>query len=138
MKKSIEENLNRWMGKICDYSNQSSKKWSRKKLKTYWFFFVLGGMAISLEIGVRALQYAKPLEGISRPQITAPYKPAIHPNLNREWFSVLLSRVKAYQSYLDSLSLIDTTRYRAILKSQPFLLDSLHAMETFLIKNIKK
>lgn len=138
MKISIEENMNRWKARICDYLNQSSKKWSKKKLMVYWFFFVLVGVATSLEISVHAVQYSKPVEVISRPKTIEPHRRSALPDFNREWFSALLSKLKAYQAYLDSLSLVDTTKYQAILKSQPFLLDSLQVLETLLVKNIKK
>jgi hypothetical protein len=138
MKKTMEKNLNRWKARICDYLNQSSKNLSTKKWKAYLVFFVLSGTALSMQIGVHALQHTKPLEGFSRPQSALLYKPGSLSDFGVKRFSTLLSRVKTYQAYLDSLSLRDSTKYRALLKSKPFLPDSLRALETLLVKNLKK
>jgi len=137
MKISIDRCRHKWKTRICDFLNQSSKNWSVRKLKVYWFFFVLVGMAISLEISVHAVQHAKSFEGFARPHSTVHFIPSTLPDINQEWLTELLSTIKTYKAYLDSLSLYDTTRYRAILKSQPFLLDSLHALEALLTKNQK-
>jgi hypothetical protein len=138
MKISIERNLNRWKTRICDYLNQSTKNWSNRRLKVYGLLFVLAGMTLSLEITVRAVLYAKPTEGFSRPHSLVRFMPQNLPDINRKWPSELLSKIRNYKEYLDSLSLYDSTRYRALLKSKPFLLDSLQELETFLIQHIKK
>jgi hypothetical protein len=138
MKISIVQTINKLKAGICDYLNKMFKDWSTKKLRVYWFFFVLVGVSFSLEICIHAIEHTKPLEGFSRPKTTVLFIPKSFPNLEQERMAVLLSKVKTYKIYLDSLSLVDTTKYRALLNAQPFLLDSLHALETLLSQNLKR
>jgi hypothetical protein len=138
MKISIVQSTNKLKARICDYLNKVSKDWSIKKLKVYWFFFVLISMAISLEICIHAIEHAKPMEGFTKPHTTVLFIPRSLPDFKEERMAMLLSRIKSYKVYLDSLSLVDTTKYRSLLRTQPFLLDSLHALETLLSQNVKK
>ena len=138
MKASIARGMYRIRARICDFLNKSSKNWSVKKLKVYWFLFVLSGMAMSLEICMHAIRHAEPFKGFVRPHITLLCMPRSLPDFNQEDLEGLLSKIKAYEVYLNKLSIADSTKYKTMLKAQPFLQDSLRALETLLSQHLKK
>jgi hypothetical protein len=138
MKISVVKAVNKLKAGICDYLNKLSKDWSVKKLRVYWFFFILISVSIPLEICIHSIEHATTLEGFLRPKTTVLFIPRSLPNHGQERMTVLLSKIKTFKVYLDSLSLVDTTKYRALLNAQPFLLDSLHALETLLSQNLKR
>lgn len=138
MKVSVARGMNRIRERICNFLNQSSKNWSMKKLTVYCFVFVLSGMAFSLEICIHAIRQVEPFKGFVRPPITQLYLPRSLPDLNQERLAGLLSKIKAYEVYLNKLSIADSAKYNTMLKAQPFLQDSVRALETLLSQNLKK
>ena len=130
-----------WMSKVkkstCNYLNQMVKSWSNRKLKCYLFLFVLLGLTLSLVISFQAVKTTNLLTLFPRPHANLCPIPRSLPILNPNGLDSLLIKLRAYRFFLDSLSLHDTTKYQAILKSQPLIRDSLQALETLLSKKIK-
>ena len=138
MKILIVHNLKKMQVRICDFLNQSSKDWSMKKLKAYWFFFMLVGVAVSLEVCVQAIQHSKAMEGISQPRTTILIIPKTFPDYPIERIRFLLAKINEYKRYLDSLYHRDSLKYNAIIHLHPHIKDSLNALESILSQTIKK
>lgn len=138
MKILIVRNLKKMQARICDFLNRSSKDWSMKKLKAYWFFFMLVGVAVSLEICIQAIQHSKALEGISRPHTTILIIPRTFPDYPSERLGFLLAKINEYKKYLDSLYHCDSSKYNLIVHLHPHMKDSINALESILSQTIKK
>ena len=137
MKILIVRNIKKVQGRICDFLNRSSQGWSMKKLKAYWFFFTLVGVAVSLEICVNAIQHSKTFEGISRPHKTVLIIPNKFPDYPREQLGFLLAKINEYKKYLDSLYQYDSSKYNAIVHFHPHMKDSINSLESILLQTIK-
>jgi hypothetical protein len=121
---------------ICNYLNLRTKAWSLKQLKAYWLVFVLVGIAISLEVGIRAIIHSKSIVTFSSARAT-PVLQEHYPEYRNKRLGILLMNIRQYKRYLDTLSIIDSSKYSLILKTQPYLLDSLQALESILSKTLK-
>jgi hypothetical protein len=128
--------INKIKSGICNYMNLKSKNWSLKQLKAYWLVFVLIGIAISLEVGIKAVVHSKSIETFARPRILL-IMPGTFPEYRKGRLILLLAKIRKYKKYLDSLSITDNNKYRLILQKQPYLLDSMQALESILSKTIK-
>ena len=137
MKTVVVRNIKKMQARICDFLNHSSKSWSIKRLKIYWFFFMLVGAAISLEICVQAIQHSKAIQGISRPHTTILIIPKTFPNYPRERLDFLMARIKEYKKYLDSLYHSDSSKYNVLVHLHPHLMDSINSLETILSQTIQ-
>ena len=128
--------MNKIKIRICNYLNLKSKAWSLKKLKAFWLVFVLIGIAISLEVGIKAIVHSKSIVTFSSAR-SMPVLMEHLPEYRNKRLGILLMNIQQYKKYLDTLSIIDSAKYHLILQTQPYLLDSLQVLESILSKNLK-
>jgi len=137
MKILIVRKLRKMQEGICDFLNRSSKSWSIKRLKVCWFFFMLMGVAVSLEICVHAIQHSNAFEGISRPRTTILIIPNTFPGYPRERLGFLMAKINEYKKYLDSLYHSDSSKYNVLVHLHPHMKDSINSLESILSQTIK-
>jgi len=137
MKLFLMTRIQKMKMKICNYLNGVARNWSKKRLQFFCILFLLLGMTISLEISLQAIKQTKPLDWFPRPHASVYVIPRSRPEVNLAWLRAMWSRIQIDQLYMDSLSLCDTTKYRAMLKSSSPFADSLRAIGILLSKNIK-
>lgn len=130
--------INRLKPIICNYLNNVTKGWSEKTKKTFWLFLILVGAGVSLDVVAVAILKSKASDAFQRTKSIVLFIPKSYPDLHRERLSICLIKLQEYKRFLDSLSLNDTVRYRAILKWQPCILDSIHGLELLLLKKLNK
>jgi len=122
---------------VCDFLNSRAGHWSVKQLKLYWFFFILIGIAISMEIVIHALVNQKSSAYTFKP--AAIYSPVIIPaERSKQGFEIILGRIKAYKKTIDSLAFYDSSKYKLLILHHPYLLDSMESFEKLLSQELKQ
>jgi hypothetical protein len=122
--------------RICDYLNRVTRGWSRRTITLYWLLFILIGVGISLDIGIRAIGHKASFEFQKAKHIVVALPRIIKPD-NRDGLDQLLLKIKGYRHYLDSLSEFDGDKYKEFLRINPHIRDSLDVLESLLTKNVK-
>jgi hypothetical protein len=121
---------------VCDFLNSRAGHWSVKQLKIYWFFFVLVGIAISMEIVIHALVNQKSPAFNLKP--AAFYSPVIIPaKRSKQSFEIILGKINAYKKAIDSLAFYDSSKYKLLILDHPYLLDSMESFKKLLYQELK-
>ena len=123
---------------FCNWLNNYARKWPNKKVKMAVVAFAIISSGISLYAASKALFGGSDFVFPKRSPGATPILPHAYPGYHLERSILLYNKIEQTKKWLDSLSLHDTSRYQAILKANPKVVENIQSIESLFSELIKK